>query len=86
MLAIVQVSEFVESKNTTGSGVRWMNKVFDFIHDFAKPNVQYPLCHYKSFRLKGYSCISFADEWLIVFKIKGNQFTVHRFVWAGKLR
>lgn len=56
---LYEIAAFVESKNTKGSGYRFIKKVFDFIADYAIPNVHYQLGKYLKFRQKNYSSIFF---------------------------
>lgn len=73
---LYEIAAFVESKNTKGSGYRFIEKVFEFIADYSNPNVQYQLCKYSKFRQKNYSCIFFHD-WVIAFKIENETFIVY---------
>ncbi len=73
---LYEIANFVESKNTKGSGYRFIEKVFEFIADYSNPNVQYQLCKYSKFRQKNYSCIFFHD-WVIAFKIENKTFIVY---------
>lgn len=73
---LYEIANFIESKNTKGSGIRFIEKVFDFITGYSIPNVQYQLCKYFQFKQKNFSCIYFHD-WVIAFKIENDQFVVY---------
>ena len=79
------IAEFVESKNTTGSGLRWLEQFYDFIEPYAQPNLKYALCSDKEFALQKFSCIVFRKKWIIAFKISSSKFTVHHIVLGSLL-
>jgi hypothetical protein len=72
---IDSIAEFVESKNTKGSGNRFVLKFKSAIERLAVPNVQYALCAHHILAMMGYSCSHFND-WVIVFKINSEELIV----------
>ena len=53
---IESIADFVESKNTKGSGDRYALKFKSAIKKLARPNVKYTLCNHPILAAFGYSC------------------------------
>ena len=85
--AIIELCDFVESKNTTGSGERFYKRLLDFIESYATlTNLKFPLCQNKNFAARKWSCLIFKDKWVIAFSYSENKMTIHRFVLGSKLK
>ena len=85
--AIDSVCEFIESKNTPGSSVKWYSNVVQFIINRAQvETLQFPLCNYPKFVTRGFSCFIYKKEWIIVFKYSSRKLTVYRFVHGTRLK
>lgn len=82
--AIDVIVDFVESKNTLGSGNRFALKFEESIKEYAIKNVAYAKCKHHSLLKLGYSCI-FLSKWIVAFKIKNNKFIVYRIIWGALL-
>ena len=65
---IDNIADFVESKNTLGSGDRYALRFKIAIQRLAKPNVEHSPCNHRILADFKYSCSHFND-WVIVFKI-----------------
>ncbi len=83
--AIEHIANFVESKNTIGSGKRFALKFESAINKYANENVEFTKCNNEILSMLGYSCITIND-WVVAFKIKKNKFIVYRIVWGGLLK
>ena len=84
MGAINSIADFVESKNTPGSGARFARKFMSAIEKFAKPNVQYALCNYRAFAAFGYSC-RMVNDWVVGFKIVDHELIVYEIIHGSLL-
>jgi plasmid stabilization system protein ParE len=78
------VADFVESKNTKGSGARFALKFKTAIKKLAVPNIQYTICAHSVLAAYKYSCSHFND-WVIVFKIKDDELIVHEIIHGSLL-
>ena len=78
------IAAFVESKNTTGSGERFVLKFIKEIERIAKPNLQYALCNNAVLARLQYSC-RYLNDWVIVFKVKNNVFRVYDIIPGSTL-
>jgi hypothetical protein len=63
------------------TGSRWLDKFFDRITAYAKPNVKYPICKNQRLANKGYSCISYRN-WVIAFKIYKDKFMIYEVIFV----
>jgi hypothetical protein len=78
------IADFVESKNTPGSGGRFAVKFIDVIEKLALPNLQYAVCAHPVLAAYKYSCRYFND-WVIAFKIYNDELTVYEIIHSSLL-
>ncbi len=81
---IDDIADFVESKNTPGSGDRFASKFLTTIESWAVHNTQYAFCDHLFFAMFGYSCRRFND-WIIAFKIENEILTVYEIIHGSLL-
>ena len=84
MQVIDAVADFVESKNTKGSGARYALKFKAAIEKLALPNVKYSLCNHAILGAYKYSCSHFND-WVIVFRIENEELIVYEIIHGSLL-
>ncbi|MEO6850136.1 MAG: type II toxin-antitoxin system RelE/ParE family toxin [Mucilaginibacter sp.] len=84
MRVIHGIADFVESKNTLGSGSRFALKFKMAIEKLALPDVQYPLCNHPVLAIYKYSCSHFND-WVIAFRIENNELIVYEIMHGSIL-
>ena len=77
--SIAKVAEYIEGINTAGSGNRWAAKLTARIESLAKSKAKFALCAHRSLAKYSYSCYTYND-WVIAFKIEGNEFVVYQIV------
>lgn len=77
--SLYEISDFVESVNTDGSGYRWLAKFEAWLANYARSNVSYALCRDAYLASLDLSCINFND-WIIAFKIERELFVVHKVI------
>jgi hypothetical protein len=82
---ISEIAELIDGINTPGAGERWTDRILDFIKDYARPKVQYALCHNIELADELFSCITF-NNWVIIFRIEKNSFIVYRVVHSSLLQ
>lgn len=69
--SLVRVVNFIESKNTKGSGLRWASRFESFLlSSLIKPS-EIKLCNNKTFRQLNLRCIYFND-WVVAFSCIEN--------------
>lgn len=85
LASIDAISDFVESKNTKGSGRRHAMKFKAAILKLAVPNIDYSACNHPTLALFQYSCSHFND-WVIAFKVNQNkELVVYEIIHASLL-
>lgn len=78
------IADFVESKNTPGSGARYALKFKIAIKRLAVPGVQHSICNHHVLAAFKYSCSHFND-WVIAFKIVNGELTVYEIIHGSLL-
>jgi hypothetical protein len=84
MSVIDAIADFVESKNTKGSGARYALKFKAALKKLAQPNVQHSLCNHPVLAAYRYSCSHFND-WVIAFRVQENELTVYEIIHGSLL-
>lgn len=67
-LALTNLVNFIESKNTAGAGLRWLNRYEIFLKKQLLNPSQIKLCHNLTLHLLQLRCIYY-NEWLIAFSV-----------------
>lgn len=79
--------EYVELKNTSGSGSRFNEKFTVFLQEYLPlTNLQFPLCNNALLAKLFYSCIIFKSKWVVAFRYSEEQITIHRIILGSKLK
>ena len=84
MRVIDSIADFVESKNTPGSGARYALKFKSAIERIALPGVQYPICNHVVLAAYKYSCSHFND-WVIALRIENETLVVYEIIHGSLL-
>lgn len=82
--SLEKIASYVESLNTKGSGERFLENFLQTIRQYAIESASYQPCKHQSLAANGYQCI-FLQNWVIAFKIQGDQFIICRIVWGPAL-
>ena len=82
---IIEVAEFIDDINTPGAGDRWLARLIGHIESYAGLNhVHWPPCRNKNLATMEYSCLMYKN-WIIAFKIEGDEFKVYDFIYGSLL-
>lgn len=82
--SLTAVVNFVESKNTEGAGVRWLNKFETFLlNSLSRPDLINP-CNNRTFRELGLRCLNYND-WVIAFSIHEEQILIEAMLHSSRL-
>ena len=84
MRVIDAIADFVESKNTKGSGARYALRFKAAIEKLALSDVQYSLCNHEILAAYKFSCSHFND-WVIAFRIENDALIVYEVVHGSLL-
>jgi hypothetical protein len=83
--SLSDVVNFVESKNTLGAGVRWLDKFEAFlIRSLSKPEL-INLCNNKTFHELGLRCLNYND-WVIAFSMNDEKILIEAILHSSRLR
>lgn len=82
--SLERIALYVESRNTKGSGERFLGSFLKTIHQYAVDGASYQPCKHASLASNRYLCI-FLENWVIAFKIQGEKFIICRIVWGPAL-
>ena len=69
--SLVQLINFIETKNTAGAGVRWLDKYEQFLIKSFINAKRRRICNNATFKKLNLRCIYFND-WLIAFSVHEN--------------
>lgn len=82
--ALCDVVNFVESKNTLGAGVRWLNRFEAYLtQSLSNPSI-IKLCNNLTFQELNLRCINFND-WVIAFSINGKDVLIEAILHSSRL-
>ena len=80
-----EISEFVESLNTEGSGLRFYNRFISKITDKFLPNLSYPLCKNKWLAELNLQCVNIDGKWIVAFQQQKDQCIIYYIIHGSVL-
>jgi hypothetical protein len=83
--SIDKTSRWVEDRNTTGSGTRWSDKIFNSIRKIAASNATFQICRSIALARYQYRCFHLG-EWVVAYKKVGSEFIIYRFIHGSRLK
>lgn len=83
-LTLRLLAQFVESKNTQGSGKRYVNKFLQFISNTLNSFSKHAICKHKQFALNNWSCFFYKD-FVIVYSIISDKIVIHIIIHGSLL-
>jgi hypothetical protein len=66
--SLINLVNFIESKNTENAGLRWLNRYEDFLQKTLFNPSKIKLCHNLTFNKLNLRCIYFND-WVVAFSV-----------------
>lgn len=72
---INEIGRYVDSKNTPGSGKRFVSKFLKLIQVSLKSYNLHGLCKFPEFADKGWKCF-FIKDWIIAYKVGKKQIEI----------
>ena len=82
-LVITELEQFVEEKNTAGSGKRFTIKFKQRILDYSKVQVHLP-CNFPLFLRRKLFCFVLND-WIVAYEVQSNHFIVRTIIHGSLL-
>jgi len=83
-LTLRSLAQFVESKNTQGSGKRYVYKFLQFISITLNSFSKHAICKHKQFALNSWRCFFYKD-FVIVYSIISDKIFIHVIVHGSLL-
>ena len=85
--AMVQLCDYIESKNTIGAGYRFQQKLLYFIElNAGISSINYPVCNNPKLAHRKFSCLIFQRKWVIAFSYSDTTFIIQRIILGAKLK
>lgn len=82
--SLINVVNFIESKNTIGSGIRWLGRFEDFlVASFVSP-LSLKFCNNQMFNQLQLRCLNFND-WVIAFTVQDEGVTIEAILHSSRL-
>ena len=81
---LIQLVNFIESTNTEGAGLRWLQRLESFMQKTFTNAAKIKLCHNKTFYKLNLRCIYFND-WVIAFSITENSIQIEALLHKSRI-
>lgn len=82
--SLIQLVNYIESVNTKGAGLRWLNRYEIFLQKtLIKPH-QIKLCQNLKFNQLNLRCINFND-WVIAFSVNENYILIEALLHRSRI-
>jgi hypothetical protein len=78
------IANWVEDKNTEGSGKRFLVKFYEFIFSQSNAVHAVPLCKFPEFKIRQLKCLFFND-WVIACKADKNKIVISTIIHGSWL-
>ncbi len=82
--SLTSLINFIESKNTKGSGIRWLERFEKYLEKAFVNAKQKRLCNNATFKQLNLRCIYFND-WLIAFSIHKNSILIEALLHKSRI-
>lgn len=82
--SLIHLINFIESKNTKGAGIRWLNKYEVFLKKKLKTAQQIKLCNNETFHRLNLHCIHYHD-WVIAFSIHNKDVLIEAILHKSRI-
>ena len=83
--ALFEMGMWVEKRNTSESGIRFINKFIDKISRYALPDAVYLLCKNQALAERQL-CYIAINDWVVAFKKTKKEFVVFYILYGPGLR
>ena len=82
--ALSDIVNFVESKNTLGAGIRWLNRFEAFLKDKLSNPSAIRLCNNQTFQKLELRCLNFND-WVIAFSLNDDTIVIEAILHSSRI-
>jgi hypothetical protein len=82
--SLIQLVNYIESKNTLGAGLRWLKRFETFLIKKLHTPSQIKLCNNETFYQLNLHCIYF-NEWVIAFSIQEDSVLIEAVLHKSRI-
>ena len=82
--SLLGLMNFIESKNTSGAGIRWLNRYEAFLHKSLIIPQLVKRCHNKTFSELDLHCLNYND-WTIAFSIHAGYVLIEALIHKSRI-
>ncbi len=82
--SLIQLVNYIESVNTKGAGLRWLNRYELFLQKTLIRPQQIKHCHNLTFNQLNLRCINFND-WVIAFTVNENYILIEALLHRSRI-
>jgi hypothetical protein len=82
--SLTQFVNFIESKNTLGAGLRWLQRFEKFLQKKLHSPEQIKLCNNQTFNKLKLRCIYFSD-WVIAFSVSDDTVLIEALLHKSRI-
>jgi hypothetical protein len=82
--SLLQLINFIETKNTAGAGLRWLNRYEAFLQKSLLNPEKTKICHNQTFQKLKLRCLNYND-WTIAFSVHENMVLIEALLHKSKI-
>ena len=82
--SLTELINFIELKNTSGAGIRWLNKYEKFLQTSLLNAAKRKICSNETFKKFKLRCIYFKD-WVIAFSINNDNILIEAILHKSRV-
>lgn len=84
LASLIQLINFIETKNTAGAGVRWLSRYEVFLQKSLLYPSQVKMCHNETFKKLELHCLNYND-WTIAFSVHQNYILIEALLHKSRI-
>lgn len=82
--SLVDIVNYIESMNTLGAGLRWLNKFETFLVESLSSSARIKHCNNLTFNQLGLYCLNFND-WVVAFSTHHDKILIEAILHSSRL-
>jgi hypothetical protein len=82
--SLLQLINFIETKNTAGAGLRWLSKYEVFLQQSLYNPLQRKICQNQTFKKLKLHCLNYKD-WIIAFSIHDEHVLIEALLHKSRI-
>lgn len=82
--SLTEIVNYIESRNTRGAGLRWLDRFEQFLSEKLKHDDLTPLCNNQTFQTLLLKCLNYND-WIIAFSTSNDIITIEAILHTSRI-